>query len=72
MIGVPTGEASGLWVLDVDRADNVDGSAALFALEDQYDVLPDISRVLTPRGGLHYYFKWQDGIPTRRTARSSH
>ena len=58
MIGVPTGEVSGLWVLDLDRKNGVDGGEALDALTAEHDALPDTPVSLTPSGGLHYLFKY--------------
>ena len=59
LIGIPTGEVSGLVVLDVDMdlADGKDGEATLKALLLQLGKdLPQTSIVRTPRGGRHFYF----------------
>lgn len=56
MIGVPTGEKSGLSVLDIDRKNGVDGLENLReALGfNPFDLTPLV--VETPSGGLHFYF----------------
>jgi putative DNA primase/helicase len=64
MIGVPTGQISGLLVLDVDvdPAKNIDGFATLGDLERDHGAIPDTLSSTTPRGGGHYYFAWHSGI----------
>jgi hypothetical protein len=52
-IGVPTGERSGVWVLDVDRPG---------ALEELGHELPPTRTVRTPRGGIHLYFRHVEGV----------
>jgi Bifunctional DNA primase/polymerase, N-terminal/AAA domain len=58
-IGICTGVASGIFVLDVDD-NGVDkfGRDTLAALEAEHGRLPATPTVLTPSGGLHIYFKW--------------
>lgn len=58
MVGVPTGEAQGLFVLDVDVKGNVDGFASLKALGI---TLPVTRTHRTRSGGLHYLFKFPKG-----------
>jgi Bifunctional DNA primase/polymerase, N-terminal/Primase C terminal 1 (PriCT-1) len=55
-IGMPTGERSGFFVLDVDRLE------ALEELEARIGKLPATLTVRTPSGGLHLYFPHADGI----------
>lgn len=50
-IAVATGEASGVWVLDVDDTE------ALVAIEHANAPLPRTWTVATPSGGRHYYFR---------------
>lgn len=59
LVGVPTGEASGLFVLDIDRHGDVDGFAALAALGFE---VPRTQMHSTPNGGAHYLFRWRDGL----------
>jgi Bifunctional DNA primase/polymerase, N-terminal/AAA domain len=65
MIGVPTGVASGVWVLDIDMKSNANGAAALAKLEADNGVLPTTPKASTPSGGTHYYFKHQADVKNR-------
>ena len=68
-IGVLTGAASGLWVLDVDVADDKTGDETLAELEDAYGPLPATYEVVTGTGGRHLYFAWPtDGTDVRNSA----
>jgi hypothetical protein len=51
-IGIVTGHASGIVVLDIDRKHGVDGVQAAAALK-----LPPSLAVRTPSGGFHAYFR---------------
>lgn len=65
MIGMPTGERSGLVVLDIDRKNGVDGLANLRAAGiDPYSLSPVVS--LTPSGGLHVFMRYNG--PVRNSA----
>jgi len=58
-IGLPTGEDSGVIVLDMDVPE---GYHNLKALQKTYAPLPETRRVRTAHGGLHYYFEYpRDG-----------
>lgn len=60
LIGLPTGEGSGIVVLDVDQdqATGKDGEASLAKLfADRGVSLPSTRVAKTPRGGRHLYFK---------------
>lgn len=61
-IGIPTGETSGIWVLDVDMKNGKDGAASLDKLTAQHGSLPDTTTSLTPTGGSHYVWRWQRQI----------
>jgi uncharacterized protein (DUF927 family) len=65
LIGVPTGAASGLFVLDVDAKNGKDGFATLAA--NGWTVPPTRTH-RTQHGGAHYLFKMPSGIPLRSTA----
>ena len=52
-IGVPTGNVSGIVVLDIDVHKGKDGREYLSALSIP---IPATSIASTPSGGLHYYF----------------
>ena len=60
MIGIATGPASKLWVLDVDidPAKNLDGLATLAKLTAKHGPLPPTLSSKTPRGGKHFMFAW--------------
>jgi len=53
-VGIVTGPASGIWVLDVDPLHG--GDAALAALELAHGALPRTYTVRTGSGGLHLYW----------------
>jgi len=55
MIGLVTGQVSGLVVVD---ADEPDGHDSLHSLEREHGPLPLTASVKTPSGGQHYYFAW--------------
>jgi Bifunctional DNA primase/polymerase, N-terminal len=70
LVAIPTGPASGLWVLDVDGQTGRESLRQLFAhcgLESVADLTPIISS--TPSGGLHLFFRWQQGETPRNRAR---
>jgi hypothetical protein len=49
-IGVPTGVASGFWVIDIDPG----GEDGIERLQDKYGPLPPTRTLITPRGGWHH------------------
>lgn len=53
LIGIRTGRASGLYVLDVDRKNGKDGFATINA--NNWNI-PNTVATQTPSGGGHYYF----------------
>src|SRR5579862_7172491 len=53
-IGIPTGQASGHFVLDVDPRH--DGDKTLAELEKKHGTLPATLEALTGGGGRHLYF----------------
>lgn len=57
-IGIPTGEITGLLVLDVDNKNGVSGSDSLKALIEEYGELPNTRQHLTPSGGYHLIYKY--------------
>lgn len=61
-IGLPTGEASGVTVLDVDGEE---GMATLQALESQYGELPATPIQMTGGGGYHYIFRYIEGVKNK-------
>jgi putative DNA primase/helicase len=65
-IGIPTGEVSGLFVLDVDVKHGHKGLDSLKALTREHGELPDTPMVHTASGGLHYYFGYPKGSGIKR------
>lgn len=58
-IGMPTGRASGVVVLDVDVKGGRDGEATLAELRSRLGgTLPDTVETLTPSGGRHIWFRY--------------
>jgi hypothetical protein len=65
-LGVPTGERSGLLVLDIDPG--ADGTESLAALERVHGPLPGTARARTGGGGVHVYFRYPAGEEVRNSA----
>ncbi len=70
MVGIPTGEQLGAWVLDVDVHKDEDGNVingyeTLAALEAKHEPLPPTAMAKTAGGGTHYYFKHAPGVRNR-------
>jgi hypothetical protein len=62
-VGIATGEASGIWVLDVDNSDS------LHDLEAEYGNLPETLCAVTGSGGEHHVFSYpSDGRTIRNSA----
>ena len=59
-LGLCTGQASGVIVIDVDRHGSNDGEASLAKLEDEFGPLPATHQVRTPNDGRHIYFAHAD------------
>jgi RecA/RadA recombinase len=57
-LGIVTGRASGVWVLDVDPDNG--GDEKLAALVAAYGTLPETWTVRTGSGGRHYYWRMPD------------
>ena len=59
-IGLPTGHVSGFWVVEADtpQGHNVDGIAAMAALEAEHGALPPTLQAISPSGSIHWYFGW--------------
>ena len=69
MIGIPTGEVNGIWAFDVDLdpAKNVNGFVPLAELIAQHGELPKTLTSITPRGGRHLVFNWQEKLTLRNS-----
>jgi hypothetical protein len=69
-IGIPTGQANGIWVLEADtpKGHGVDGLASLQALITEHRALPATLQAESPSGSAHYYFKWPADKVIRNSA----
>lgn len=70
MVGIPTGEQLGAWVLDVDVHKDEDGKIingyeTLATLEAKHGDLPHTATAKTAGGGEHRYFKYVPGVRNR-------
>lgn len=59
-VGIATGSASGVWVLDLDSKNGKDGVESLRALVAEHGALPLTYTAQTGSGGWHYYFLMPD------------
>jgi hypothetical protein len=59
LVGVPTGEASGAFVLDIDSTKHPEADEWL---EQQAPYLPETRMHRTRSGGLHFLFQHQSGL----------
>jgi hypothetical protein len=64
-IGIPTGERSGLLVLDVDL--DAGGSESLVRLERVNGPLPETAKARTGGGGIHVFFRYPAGETVRNS-----
>jgi hypothetical protein len=67
-IGMATGPASGVWVLDVDGAD---GIASLMDLANRFGRLPPTVRQHTGGGGGQLFYRWPGVLPWGSVIRNS-
>lgn len=65
-IAIPTGEVSGLLVIDIDPRHG--GLESLAALERKYGPLPVTRKAQTPSGGFHLFFKYPPCVDIRNSA----
>ena len=65
-VGVPTGESSGLLVLDVDS--DAGGPDSLILLERLNGQLPRTAKARTGGGGVHVFFRYPAGETVRNSA----
>jgi len=67
-LGIATGRASGIFVLDVDVSDGKAGDETLRELEIANDWLPATVSVITGSGGAHLYFRFPAEFEVRNDA----
>lgn len=70
VIGIPTGEPLGAWVLDLDRHADADGNVRdghvwLAEMEALHGPLPETARATTANGGTHIFFNHVPGVRNR-------
>lgn len=65
LIGIPTGEKLGGWVLDLDRHGDRDGHEWLAEMEAKHGPLPPTARATTANGGTHIFFRHIEGVRNR-------
>lgn len=61
-VGVATGPESGVWVLDIDVKNGVDGLDTWVNLVLKHGPIPNTLMVQTRSGGAHLYFRWSEGV----------
>jgi Bifunctional DNA primase/polymerase, N-terminal len=68
MIGIPMGPPSKMWLFDVDvnPTKGFNGPKELAQLTAQHGPLPKTLMSSTPRGGSHFYFRW-NGVNIRNS-----
>ena len=68
-IGLATGSASGVWVIDIDQKNDRDGRASIDAFAKKYaPCAPALKVATTPNGGQHWYVKHDDAQPVASRA----
>ena len=67
-IGMPTGQITGVFVVDVDVKNGQKGEESLAELVEKHGALPETLIQSTPSGGRHLFFKCETGVrvSTRR------
>jgi hypothetical protein len=65
-VGIPTGKASGVFVLDLDTYKP--GAMTVAEFEEKYGTIPHTATVRTGRGGLQFYFIYPDGEEIRSSS----
>ncbi|MBB3978898.1 hypothetical protein GGQ64_004133 [Rhizobium azooxidifex] len=66
MIGIPTGDKIGAWVLDIDvPPGHEDGRLWLADMEAIHGSLPETRTATTASGGKHYYWKYSSEVKNR-------
>jgi hypothetical protein len=69
MIGMPTGKASGRWVLDldIDASKGLNGIKELEKLVAKNGPLPKTRSSKTPRGGMHLFFAYTGAVTIKNS-----
>uniref|UniRef100_UPI003568D694 phage/plasmid primase, P4 family n=1 Tax=Roseovarius sp. TaxID=1486281 RepID=UPI003568D694 len=69
MLGITTGQDSGLFVIDADTPEghDKDGVGTLRGWIEEYGQLQHTIEATTPSGGWHIYFRWPDDLDIRNS-----
>lgn len=68
-IGIATGAVSGgVFVVDVDNHNGVDGAQYLLEWQREHGEFPETACATTGSGGTHYFFKAPSGVSVRNAA----
>lgn len=68
-IGIATGAMSGgVFVIDVDNHNGIDGAAYLMEWEREHGKFPETACATTGSGGTHYFFRAPSGVSVRSAA----
>lgn len=59
-VGIATGQASGIWVLDIDVKNGVDGYDTWANLIIEHGPIPNTFTAMSRSGGGHIYFRWPE------------
>lgn len=68
-VAIATGRASGIWVLDLDVKDGLNGISDWADLVIEHGAGPDTFTVMSRSGGSHLYYAWNDAEPIRNSAK---
>lgn len=69
-VGIATGLISGIWVLDLDVKDGLNGVSDWAELVLANSVVPKTFTAMTRNGGSHLYWQWPDGeVEVRNSAK---
>lgn len=64
-IGVPMGKVSGVWALDVDVKNGVDGRETLDGFLADHGPLPETLMQMSGGGGIHHVFEYTEPVRNR-------
>ena len=69
-IGIATGAGNGIFVVEADtkKGHDVDGIAALRALEAKHGPLPETLMAESPSGSIHHYFNYPKDVAIKNSA----
>lgn len=68
-LAIPTGQKTGIIVVDLDCKGGVDGVAGFESMCDRHDItIPQTYKVKTPSGGQHLYFRTKHAATIRNSA----